>query len=184
MRSFDKISFVPIHKRDDSDLLANEAAIMSDMQNPNQRIAVCVHEAAHGVYFKSLGARRLQYYSCRATYLKESDSFRYAYAGIEAFDFPPGISPALLDATKPYVAGDVAKRALADPEANVSDAYDKEKFLRDAPQSFPGVTGEQLEQVWQQAIITVERELKDNHALRVTIWEEAYKFEAWLLAND
>jgi hypothetical protein len=183
VRSFDKISFVPIEKRNDSRLLAKEAEIMNDMENSDERIAVCVHEAAHGVYYRRLGATSLQYHPPRATYLPDSDTFRCAYAAIQGFGYPRDRIYDLRDSTKPYVAGGAAIRVFGNfPQPKVSDESDKERFLADAHADFPDFTDDELEQYWQNAIVEVEQELQDE-VLQIQIWEGAYHFQAWLLAD-
>jgi hypothetical protein len=184
VRSLEIISDVPINKGDYPAVLENEAAMLNDMEDPDQRMAVCVHEAAHGVYYRRFGATSLRYYPARATYLPDSDTFRYAYAAIQGFGYPRDRIYDLRDSTKPYVAGGAAIRVFGNfPQAKVSDESDKEKFLADAHADFPDLTDNELEQYWQNAIVEVEQELQDE-ALQVQIWEGAYHFQAWLLADD
>lgn len=125
--SFDK-SRVPTERLFDPRLLEAERVILAAMKDPRARILNCLHEAAHGAYYRRAGAKGLIYHGLFATYDEKTDSFQFGELGIQADFGSPGVVNSMIEVARYYVAGGVAVRRLtSSPDGR--DSQDRNDFF-------------------------------------------------------
>ena len=144
------------------------------MQDPDWRVATCVHEAGHVYYARRAGAVDFRYHG-PLEYPERPGDFGSAAVGPV---FPKeGLKVDLLDIAKWYAAGGVVMRRLVPDFATEDcDANDLDVFKDDIRKRSPEISDATLQNYWVQAQSGIERDLR-KPALRRELWALAREIE-------
>ena len=168
------ISEVPSEKRTDPRFL--ELCKRIQNSDPRQIKAVCVHEAAHGIYLRRAGAIDLRRRGTLVGYDVQHDDFFISPAAVAPI-FPTPWNARLDEVARYHAAGGVAMRTLT-AETDVGDEKDLESLREFCNDFFPAQTAN-VHHHWQRAQSEVERDLR-NPKFKQEVWEQARDFENWL----
>lgn len=180
MRRVIDVSRVPIEKRDDPRIDAEEKELLALLQVFEFRMATLVHEAAHAHYFEAAGVRDLHFRGPLIEYDSAADTFHASFAAIETV-FPGPLTPAEL--ARISASGGVVKRLLTDCEARWGDRGGDEDdfvdFVHKARLRFQ-FSAEEIDAAWKSASYDVARDLR-SPAFRRQLWDRAREYDQHLL---
>jgi hypothetical protein len=141
--------------------------------------AICVHEAAHGIYMRKAGAIKLRFKSMEIFWDSDKDDFDIAAAAIAPdFDEQWEVTSDNIDAVARFhAAGGVATTTLT-TEVNSMDRSDLEHFRLICS----GLSNQSLDalEIWKRAQVWVLNDLRSPQ-IRSEIWGLEKEFEGWLL---
>ncbi len=177
-------SRVPVEKLADPRLQEWENDMLKLLQdNPSYRRFCCVHEAGHAVYYERAGVMRVIFHGPVALYSAETDEFDFGGAAVALVWPDAGVEMDLLTMARCYVAGGVVARVLTTRIDEDSDGRDREEFIRECPRLCPGITPEEISELWEQAKKDVQVDLR-SPAFRHELWRRATEFENQILRNS
>jgi hypothetical protein len=176
-------SGIPADKLNDPRVIHKEACINQHLADETYRLQVCLHEAAHAIYYERMDMRSVLI-GPSISYDHEHDSFDKANATVTATHFifsgVPIVGPRLdidsslfLPKARVDVAGGVVMRRLANID-DEGDDYDKKCFFSDFRNG--GMPDAETQRLWGQAIADVEKDLR-SPAFRRQLWDRAREFK-------
>jgi hypothetical protein len=163
-----------------------QARLQKQMNDPDHRTRVCIHEAAHEAYFYRAGAKEVHRFGPRIVFPSKSEDRRpfVAGAGVQAISYHQDV-PVLAQFLKAAAAGGVAVRVLLGSK----QAMDKEDF-HGAFETFQMLTGIRFSPAdlrvfrrgWNLVKAAVREDLNDV-GLRREILRIAQDFEKEVFGN-
>jgi hypothetical protein len=164
---------MPFHKRSMTQVEEAKREIIRKLSNPRERLAICYHEAAHGLQFQRFGASPI-YFGPAVGHIKETNEFVCVFGsvGVLTQAYQSLSAEQLASVAVAGVAAETVLIGDADPEAA---SLDFENFI----QSGKGKPSD-LVLLWKQAEQTAVEELKTNLNRQKEIVHEGGRVEVTL----
>lgn len=151
--------------------------------DPLLTTAICVHEAAHGIYMRKAGAIDLRFKGMTIFWDASKGEFDIAAAAIApTFGDDWKISEDNIDMIARYHAAGGAATITLTSEVNPMDRDDLDKF-RKVCSSIPNAILD-ADKLWREAQAHVLSELQRDHKLKKEIWRLEKEFKTWLLSAE
>lgn len=168
-------SRIPQDKLTDPRFLQLHTNMMNALSNPLYINAFCVHEAAHIIYFRRMGATEFTLNGPRIEYDQAMDEFDgyMADVKVESLNMEPSdveVINLVRQAARGHAAGGIVARAMT----NVSDGGDEEDRRRFISLCEAARISEPAERqaIWLQAGEDVRQDLR-SPAFKSEIWAKA-----------
>jgi hypothetical protein len=174
---------VPPDKLNDPRLLALEASMLSEMQDPVFRLRSCAHEAAHAIYARRAGFQKVDFYGPRIEWDSTLDKPIPLSGGIRESELINGTCDLALIA-EIAVAGSVFEYTCDRGTAKNVETHDMAEFWAKARKTDPGLTNEEIADYWRKAKNKVGKNLRRHPAVKAAIRKLAREYEAQLMNDE
>ena len=154
------------------------------LSNPDFVRAVCIHEAAHQIYWARIGIETTPNYNVELQYDSHTDKFIIIYASMVLISDSAGLETTVSALAQAHASGGAAVEALTLSEAEYGDEADFNSFCSDLK---VGVLSHRVDfqKEWMTARDAVKRELQDKKsAVRAELLRRARDFEIGFRAHS
>jgi len=175
---------VPPDKLTDPRLLALEASMLAEMQDPTFRFISCAHEAAHAFYARRAGYQKVDFYGPRIEWDAALDKPVPLSGGVRESECIHATLPLELIA-EIAVAGSVFEYRCTESRGKNVEQQDRAEFWAKARKANPELTNDEIEEYWSNAKTKVEKELLSHTiSTKAKIRKLAREYDAMLMNDE